>query len=308
MAIQKTEPTTASSFAVTRISVTDKLKAYVDLTKPRIMILLVYTALSGMIVALHHLPSFGILIATLVGLILSTGGSAALNMWYDRDIDVMMKRTQRRPIPMGLVKSQHALVYGISLIVASFVELLVLVNWVAAVLAVAGAVYYVLIYTMWLKRRTPQNIVIGGGAGAIPPLIGAAAVTGHVPMSGIVLFLIIFFWTPPHFWSLALYKNEEYQRANIPMMPVVRGERYTKWQSTLYAVALLGISSLLPLVTKVSWVYWPISLALGLGFLVYLVKTQLEPTGTYTFARKSFFYSLMYLSALFLVAPVACLI
>lgn len=272
------------------------------------MVMLLYTGIAGMIVALHHLPSIGVLLATCVGLILSTGGSAALNMWYDRDIDVLMKRTQNRPIPKGLVKPSSALMYGIGLIVISCLELGFLVNWLTAALAVAGAVYYVVIYTFWLKRSTPQNIVIGGGAGAFPPLIGAAAVTGTIPLSAIILFFIIFFWTPPHFWSLALYKNEEYKKADIPMMPVVRGEPKTKRYSLIYSVLLFLLAESIPFVTPMSWLYWPISLVLAAVFAYYLIKTKQEDTGSYKYAKKSFLFSLVYLSVLFLAVPVACIL
>lgn len=307
MAIQESEPVGMSSL-VASVTWGQRVRAFIDLTKPRIMIMLLYTGIAGMVVAGHHLPSLGVLLATCLGLVLSTGGSAALNMWYDRDIDVIMKRTQNRPIPRGLVKPSHALVYGISLIVVSFVELGLLVNWLTASMAVAGAVYYVLIYTFWLKRRTPQNIVIGGGAGAFPPIIGAAAVTGTIPWSAVLMFLIIFFWTPPHFWSLALYKNEEYKRANIPMMPVVEGEAKTKRQSVAYGIVLFVIAEIMPLTAKMSWGYWPISAVLAVGFMYYLIKTLKEPTGSYQFARKSFVFSLLYLTVLFLALPAACLL
>lgn len=296
----ETPPVQAASFKAT-------LMAYVELTKPRIMLLLLYTGLCGMLVAAHRLPSLLLVIETMIGLVLSTGGSAALNMWYDRDIDRVMKRTRNRPIPAGLVKAEWAFAYGVILIAASFLELLATVNLLTAVLALLGAFYYVVIYTFWLKRRTPQNIVIGGGAGAFPPLIGVAAVTGHVTLSGFLLFLIIFFWTPPHFWSLAVYKNEEYRLANIPMMPVTNGERQTKIQSLVYGVVLLISSVLLPWTTHMSWIYEVVAIVLNGVFLYYLVLSFREETGKYVFARKAFFCSIVYLSVLFLAAAVCSL-
>jgi len=282
--------------------------AYFELTKPRIMLLLLYTGLCGMFVALHKLPSVPLVIETMLGLALSTGGSAAFNMWYDRDIDVLMKRTRNRPIPSGLVRPEFALVFSLVLVAASFAELFWVVNPISAFLAVGGAFYYSIVYTVWLKRRTPQNIVIGGGAGAFPPLIGAAAATGTLPLSAIVLFLVIFFWTPPHFWSLAVYKNEEYRLANIPMMPVVRGKRTAKMQSFAYGIILLVASLALAWTTPLFWIYLPVTVALNAVFVYYLWESLRESDDTYVYARKSFFFSIIYLFVLFFVAALASLV
>ncbi len=290
------------------LSMQKELRAYFDLTKPRIMLLLLYTGLGGMIVADHGWPSLSVTILTLFGLALSTGGSAAFNMWYDRDIDQLMKRTQNRPIPAGIISPERALAFSILLMSASVVLFAALVNPLSAVLSGAGAFYYAVVYTMWLKRRTPQNIVIGGGAGAFPPLIGAAAVTGHIGLPAIVLFLIIFFWTPPHFWSLALYKNEEYRRANIPMMPVVKGPMTTKVQSLVYGVVLTASSLAMPWLTPLSWFYLPVTVALNSAFLYTLWETLREPHDSFTFARRSFFVSILYLFVLFLVLALASLV
>lgn len=281
--------------------------AYVELTKPRIMLLLLYTGICGMFVAAEGLPSLRVVILTIIGLALSTGGSAALNMWYDRDIDPVMKRTSSRPIPRGAVQPQGALIFGIILVVLSFVELALFVNVMTGVLAVLGAFYYVGIYTMWLKRRTPQNIVIGGGAGAFPPLIGATAITGHIGLAAVVLFLIVFMWTPPHFWSLAVFKNEEYRKVNLPMLPVVRGIKTTKVQSLVYGVLLLVTSMALPFVTKLSLIYIPVALVLNGVFLYYLGRSLAEKDSD-VYAHKSFFFSIAYLFILFLVIAVASIV
>ena len=227
--------------------------SYVELTKPKIQIMLLFTAYCAMLVAEHGMPGWRLTFEALFGLALSGAGSAAVNMWYDRDIDAIMNRTAGRPIPKGSVGGNSALVFGVILIVISFVWLFTLVNPMAAYLALGGAIYYAVIYTMWLKRCTPQNIVIGGGAGAFPPLVGWAAVTGHIGIAAIIMFAIIFFWTPPHFWALALYKNDDYVRAGIPMMPVVRGPKCTKQQSVVYSVILTITAVSLYLTGDVGW-------------------------------------------------------
>jgi len=271
----------------------------VALTKPRIMVLLLFTGFSAMIVALGHVPSWSMTGLTLVGLGCSTGGAAALNMWYDRDIDQLMGRTKSRPIPAGRISERTALVLGLGLEALALVILGFGVNALTALLAFGGFVYYVVIYTMWLKRRTPQNIVIGGGAGAFPPLVGWAAATGHLAWPAVLMFLVIFLWTPPHFWSLALYKNEDYIKANIPMMPVVQGERSTKWQSLIYGVLLLASSILLYETHVVGRVYLVAALVLGLGFLVILARLLREQAPQLEWAKRSFRYSLLYLLGIF---------
>lgn len=290
------------------LSIQMELRGYFDLTKPRIMVLLLYTGLGGMIVAAHGWPRLSVTLATLFGLALSTGGSAAFNMWYDRDIDQLMKRTQGRPIPSGLVSPERALVFSIVMMAAAVIELGILVNPLTAGLAAAGAFYYSVIYTMWLKRSTPQNIVIGGGAGAFPPLIGAAAATGTVGLPAVFLFLIIFFWTPPHFWSLALYKNDEYRRANIPMMPVVRGARTTKVQCLVYGIVLMATSLAMPWLTPLSWIYLPVAVALNAAFIYSLWENLKEPNDSFVYARRSFFLSILYLFVLFLILALASLV
>lgn len=275
------------------------IKDYMELTKPRIMLFLLITAYCAMVVASHGLPAVGTSLLTLLGLALSTGGSAALNMWYDRDVDQLMERTKQRPIAAGRVPALYGLIFGVSLCLLSFFELGLFVNWLSAWLSLAGVVYYVIIYTMWLKRSTPQNIVIGGGAGAFPPLVGWAGITGHVQWPAIVMFLIIFMWTPPHFWALALFKKGDYEAARIPMMPNVRGEKSTKWQMIVYTVLLFVCSLLLYLTHAVGVFYLGMSIILGIVFLVYLWRMMRESAPEVRWARKSFFYSLVYLALLF---------
>ncbi|UOF92644.1 heme o synthase [Fodinisporobacter ferrooxydans] len=280
-------------------SMLQTMQAYIALTKPRILVMLVFTSLCAAFVAQRGLPNIGKTLAMLIGLWLSSGGSAAINMWYDRDIDAMMKRTKNRPIPLGLVEPLPAFWFGILLGVLSFIELYAFVNLLTACLSLLGYIYYAVIYTMWLKRSTPQNIVIGGGAGAMPALIGWSAVTGQLSIAPILMFLIVFLWTPPHFWALALYKNEDYTRAGIPMMPVVKGPRATKRQSVMYAVLLLLCSVALYFTGAVGAIYLIAALALGIAFLVYNVFLFFENDDEFVWAKRTFFSSLMYLPVLF---------
>jgi protoheme IX farnesyltransferase len=216
---------------------------YIALMKPRVMSLVVFTALVGLAVApgsLHPVAAFTALLCIAVG----AGAAGALNMWYDADVDALMTRTARRPVPMGRVRPGEALAFGLTLGSFAVVTLGLLVSWVASALLAFTIFFYVVIYTMWLKRSTPQNIVIGGAAGAFPPMIGWAAVTGSLSSEPVLLFLIIFFWTPPHFWALALYRTEDYARARIPMLPVVSGDASTRRQIMLYTLILapLGVA------------------------------------------------------------------
>jgi len=272
---------------------------YVSLTKPRIVLLLLVTGACAMMVAKGGMPDPRLLLPTLLGLGLSCGGANAVNMWYDRDIDPIMTRTCRRPIPAGRMRPEAALVFGIAAQFASLVILGVFVNPLAALLSLAGFVYYVFIYTMWLKRRTPQNIVIGGGAGAFPPLVGWAAATGSVGVAAVLMFLIIFMWTPPHFWSLALYKDEDYRRAGIPMMPVARGWQTTKWQSLVYSVLLLAASVLLYWTHVVGMLYLFAAMVLGVVFIGYSLVLLREPAPEVKWAKRTFRFSLLYLLAIF---------
>ena len=271
---------------------------YAQLVKPRIILLLVVTSYCAMVVASHGLPSFWPSLLGTVGLALSAGGAHAVNMWYDRDIDALMARTSDRPVPAGRVPATRSLALGIALEVLSFALLLDL-NLLTALLSLAGFAYYVGIYTMWLKRRTPQNIVIGGGAGAFPPLVGWAAVTGHVSLAAIWMFLIIFLWTPAHFWSLALYRQDDYRRAGVPMMPVARGERATKVQALIYTLLLVVATLALYLTGVVGTVYLAAAALLGLGFVAMCLRLFGEHPPAVRRAKATFGYSLVYLTLLF---------
>jgi heme o synthase len=276
---------------------------YVTLTKPRIMSLLLITGAGGMFVGAKGVPALGDLGAMLVGLALACGGASALNHVLDADIDKLMgKRTRSRPVATGRVPASRALEFGLALSALSFVLLASFVNVLTAALALVGNLFYVLVYTRWLKRSTPQNIVIGGAAGAVPPLVGFAAATGNLALPALLLFAIVFFWTPPHFWALALLIRRDYEAAKVPMLPVVRGERETTRQIVLYSLVLVGVT-LLP----VAWrtfgaVYLVSALALGGWFLLLAWLLRREPTP----ARASglFHYSLAYLALLFVAMSI----
>jgi protoheme IX farnesyltransferase len=270
---------------------------YVTLTKPRIMSLLLLTAACGMVVGDGGLPGAGRFAATMVGLALACGGASAFNHLLDRDIDRTMSRTDRRPVASGRVSPPRALEFGLALSAASFVLLGVTVNLVAALLALVGNLFYVFVYTRWLKRSTPQNIVIGGAAGAIPPLVGWAAATGRITLPALVLFLIVFVWTPPHFWALALLIKREYQAAGVPMLPVVRGDAEATRQIVRYSLAMVAVT-LLPAAVGISgWGYVAVAALLGAYFL-YLARRLRRDPGPAR-AGALFHYSLLYLALLF---------
>ncbi len=271
---------------------------YVQLLKPRIVLLLIITSYCAMVVASHGLPAFWPSLIGTVGLALSAGGAHAVNMWYDRDIDGLMARTADRPVPSGRIPALRSLALGVALEAVSF-GLLLNLNLLSALLSLAGFAYYVGVYTMWLKRRTPQNIVIGGGAGAFPPLIGWAAVTGHLSLAAFWMFLIIFLWTPAHFWSLALFRQEDYRRAQVPMMPVARGEHVTKVQSLMYTLMLLCATLGLYLTGAVGSLYLIAASLLGLGFVAMCVGLLRERMPQVRWAKATFGYSLVYLTLLF---------
>ncbi len=279
------------------------LRDYVTLTKPRIMSLLLITGACGMFVGAEGVPPLGDLGLMLLGLALACGGASALNHVLDADIDRLMgKRTRARPVAAGRVPPSRALEFGLALSALSFVLLASFVNVLTATLALVGNLFYVLVYTRWLKRSTPQNIVIGGAAGAVPPLVGWAAATGNLTLPALLLFAIVFFWTPPHFWALALLIRRDYEAAHIPMLPVVRGERETTRQIVLYSLVLVAVT-LLPVVWwTMGVVYLASALALGGWFLLLAWRLRAEPTP----ARASglFHYSLAYLALLFIAMAV----
>jgi heme o synthase len=268
---------------------------YVELTKPKVQSLLLLTTIAAMYVAGD--PSIGLVALTCLGGYLSAGGAGAVNHWFDRDIDARMTRTAGRPIPAGRVRPTSALLFGCGLAALAFVELSLTVNVLAASLSLAGFFGYVLVYTVWLKRRTPQNIVIGGAAGAVPPLVGWAAVTGSVSATAILLFGIVFFWTPPHFWALSLLMQDEYARVNVPMLPVARGEAETRRQILLYTVLLYAVSQLPFCAGGLGAVYLVASMALGLGFIAGAIR--LYRRADRRSALRLYLYSLAYLALLF---------
>jgi heme o synthase len=276
---------------------------YVTLTKPRIMSLLLLTAAGGMLVGARGVPSAGLPAATLGGLALACGGASTLNHVIDRDIDRLMgTRTRRRPVAAGRIPPARALEFGLALSALSFVVLASFANVLAALLAVFGNLFYVLVYTRWLKRSTPQNIVIGGAAGAVPPVVGWAAVTGNLTLPALLLFLIVFFWTPPHFWALALLIRREYAAARVPMLPVVKGEPETARSIVRYTLLMIGVT-LLPFVAHtVGWLYLVSALLLGGLFLLLAVKLLRNTTPAR--ARRLFTYSLAYLALLFVALAV----
>ena len=276
---------------------------WVTLTKPRIMSLLLLTGVCGMFVGAGGVPPLGDLVAMTVGLALACGGASALNHALDADIDKLMgKRTRNRPVAQGRVPVAHALEFGLTLSALSFALLGSTLNVLTAVLALVGNLFYVLVYTRWLKRSTPQNIVIGGAAGAVPPLVGWAAATGDLTLPALALFAIVFFWTPPHFWALALLIKRDYEAARVPMLPVVRGDRETARQIVLYTVALIGVTATPFLLGTVGWVYLASALALGGAFLAlaWRLRAELVPAR----AALLFHYSLAYLALLFVAMAV----
>ncbi|HEY1152240.1 MAG TPA: heme o synthase [Pseudolabrys sp.] len=273
---------------------------YLALLKPRVMSLVIFTALVGLAVApghVHPVIGFTALLCIAVG----AGAAGALNMWYEADVDAKMTRTARRPIPAGRIQPGEALAFGLTLSIGSVVVLGLLVNVASAALLAFTIFFYAVVYTVWLKRSTPQNIVIGGAAGAFPPMIGWAAVTGSLSFEPVVLFLIIFFWTPPHFWALALYKSDDYARAGIPMLPVVAGERETRRQILLYTILLapLGVSPWF--LGFAGPVYAAVSIATGAIMLLIAWQIWRERAPAYTACRNMFAFSILYLFLLFAV-------
>ena len=277
---------------------TSTVRDYIALMKPGVMSLVVFTGLAGMMLAPGHINLFQQLL-TLGCIALASGAGAAMNMWYDRDIDAVMKRTANRPIPTGKIAPDDALAFGWFLAALSVMLMSLALNTVAAMLLAFAIFFYVVIYTMWLKRSTPQNIVIGGAAGAFPPMIGWAAVTGDVSLQSFLLFLIIFLWTPPHFWALALYKNEDYRRANVPMLPVVAGKAATKRQIIAYTWLLSGLTLLPVSLGMNGWPYGISAALLGMTFLYHVYKVKSDQTDKWP--RKTFVFSISYLFMLFTV-------
>lgn len=275
------------------------LQSYYQLTKPRIILLLLITTAGGMWVAAHGAVNLQLLMVTLIGGAMASASANTINCLYDRDIDLKMVRTQTRPLPSGRIQPQDALIFAIALAAASFALLTVFANLLAASLAMSGIVCYVLVYTHWLKRHSTQNIVIGGAAGAIPPLVGWAAVTGELSWAAWILFAIIFFWTPPHFWALAVMIREDYAKVGVPMLPVVEGNQVTADQIFYYTLALLPISCMLVYPLGVAGVIY-LTVAFGLGSVFIYKAWQFRQAATDVIqARSVFKFSILYLMLLF---------
>lgn len=297
---------TANALPLPRATLLDTLRGYVALTKPGIIVLLLITTVPAMVVAQRGWPSSWLVIATLIGGTLSAAGANTINCWYDRDIDAVMKRTQNRPLVTGIIRPANALLFGIGLGVLAFAFLWLTTTLAAACLATCALLFYVFIYTMWLKRRTPQNIVIGGAAGAFPPMVGWAAVTGNVSLAPFIMFAIIFFWTPPHFWALALRLKGDYTEAAVPMMPVTKGPEYTRIQVLRYSVLLVIVSLLLGPAASLGWVYLATAAVSGVIFVACAFQLWRRPAQTSP--MRLFTYSLIYLTAVFVAMGADALI
>jgi len=272
------------------------------LTKPRVMSLVIFTGLCGLLAAperIHPVLAFTAILCIAV----AAGGAAALNQWWEADIDAGMKRTSARPLPQGRMNREDARDFGVGISAAAVILMGLAINWLAAAILAVSVIYYAVVYTIWLKPRTPQNIVIGGGAGAFPPLIGWVAATGHITLMPVLLFAIIFFWTPPHFWALALFVKSDYAKVGIPMMPVVAGEKATRRQILIYAVLLLPLSVLPWWIGGAGLIYGVSAVILSLLFLALSVRVGLRerggPEDTMRPEKQLFAYSVIYLFALF---------
>ncbi|HEV2943505.1 MAG TPA: heme o synthase [Solirubrobacteraceae bacterium] len=295
-----TPPTgTAQAIEVPRLGLAPRTRQllgdYAELTKPKVQSLLLLSTIATMYVAGD--PSPLLVALTCLGGYLSAGGAGAVNHWYDRDIDAQMARTATRPVPSGRVSPHAALIFGCVLAALSLLELSLTVNPLAAALSFSGFLGYVLVYTVWLKRRTPQNIVIGGAAGAVPPLVGWAAVTGSLSGTAVLLFFIVFFWTPPHFWALSLLMKDEYAKVGVPMLPVVRGEAETRRQILLYTVLLYAVTQLPFCAGGFGGIYLVCSIVLGLGFIAGAIR--LYRHADRRSALQLYLFSLAYLALLF---------
>jgi protoheme IX farnesyltransferase len=299
MPVEESKPMTVETTGAAQ-SLAERTSAlasdYMALLKPRVMSLVVFTGFAGLVVAPGDLHPLLAVVAVLC-IAISAGAAGAINMWYERDIDALMERTRNRPIPAGRIAPNKALVFGIILNVLPVLAMGLLLNWVAAALLALAAGFYIFVYTIWLKRRTPQNIVIGGAAGAVPPMIGWAAVTGSISLDSIVLFLIIFMWTPPHFWALALYREGDYAKAGVPMLPVVAGPAETRRQMLIYTALLVPLTFAPVALGTAGLIYGVTAAALG-GYFAWLA-IQVVRTRTDRAARRMFGFSILYLFVLF---------
>jgi len=291
-----TNPSTPSLAPAVPVAAGAAVEDYVALLKPRVMSLVVFTGFVGLYLAPGHLNPVLAAIAVLA-IAVGAGAAGAINMWYDRDIDALMRRTRSRPLPAGRMEPGEALGFGVVLAAGSVMVMGLALNWAAAALLALTIAFYVFVYTVWLKRRTPQNIVIGGAAGAFPPLVGWAAVTGDVGLPALVLFALIFFWTPPHFWALALYRAGDYAKAGVPMLPVVAGGRETKKQILAYTIVLWPVAVAPALIGVAGIAYG--ALALGLSALFTLMAIRVWRDSGDGAAKQMFGFSILYLFLLF---------
>ncbi len=292
-------------------STAETLKGYVALTKPRIIELLLVTTIPTMVVAANGIPGFWLIVATLIGGTLAAGGANALNMVIDRDIDAIMERTKKRPLVTGVMTPRAAAVFAVGLEVIAFAVLAIWVNQLSAWLAMSATAFYVVVYTIWLKRRSKQNIVIGGAAGAVPVLIGWAAVTNSLSWTPVLLFLVIFIWTPPHFWALAVRYRDDYAAAHVPMMPVVASLRRTTLEILVYSVLMWAVTMLLGPVAHLGWVYALSATVLGALFTFYafrLYRHAHQDKADVAEAMRLFHFSITYLTALFILMAVDVLV
>lgn len=288
---------TVSAASLAPATFVDAIRNYLSLTKPRIIVLLLITTVPAMVVAQRGWPSTWLVLATVVGGATSAAGANVINCWYDRDIDAVMRRTRTRPLVVGSITASHALAFGISLGAAAFAFLWATTTLAAAALALGALLFYVFVYTVWLKRRTPHNIVIGGAAGAFPPMVGWAAVTGDVAMASMVMFAVIFFWTPPHFWALALRLKDDYAEAGVPMLPVTDGPAITRFQILRYSVMLVVISLLLAPAADLQWIYLATAAVSGGLFIAHAYRLWRRPAQVSPIVLYK--YSLLYLAVLF---------
>ncbi len=280
-----------------RVPVRARIAGFVALTKPRIIELLLITTVPTMVVAERGLPSVWLMVATVIGGTLSAGGANAINMYVDRDIDRLMQRTRNRPLVTGVVRPPEALVFAVALEAVAFVWLWGFVNLLSAALAVAACLFYVFVYTLWLKRRSTSNIVIGGAAGAAPVLIGWSSVTNSLAWPPVVLFAVIFIWTPPHFWALAIRYADDYRAADVPMLPAVASLRTVGRQILIYTLALWATTLVFAPVAGMGWLYWGAAVLLGAGFTWFAVALLRQPTAAR--AMRLFGYSITYVTVLF---------
>jgi protoheme IX farnesyltransferase len=289
----------------------DVLRGYVALTKPRIIELLLVTTVPTMVVAANGIPGLWLIVTTLIGGTLAAGGANAFNMVLDRDIDAIMERTKRRPLVTGVMTPRAATIFALALELAAFAALSLWVNMLSAYLAMAATAFYVVVYTFWLKRRSKQNIVIGGAAGAVPVLIGWAAVTNSLSWTPVLLFLVIFIWTPPHFWALAVRYRDDYEAAHVPMMPVVASLRRTTLEILIYSVVMWAVTVLVGPVAHLGWIYAITALVLGGLFTFYalrLYRHALNDRADVGEAMRLFHFSITYLTALFVLMAVDVLV